>query len=62
VALVEFHVRVAAAPLTTAVGFAVSAAVGAVISVTVAVATLLAPPAPVQIKEYEVVAARAPVL
>jgi hypothetical protein len=51
VALVELHVSVAAAPLTTAVGFAVSVVVAAAITVIVAVTTLLAPPAPVQINE-----------
>ena len=36
--------------------------VGAGTTVTVAVATLLVPPVPVQVKEYDVVAVRAPVL
>lgn len=62
VALVELHVSVAVAPLSTAVGFAASIAVAAGITVTAAVTTLLAPPAPVQVNEYAVLAARAPVL
>ena len=51
VALVELHVSVEAAPLATEVGFAVSVTVGAGTTVTVAVATLLVPPAPLQLKE-----------
>jgi hypothetical protein len=62
VALVELHVNVDAAPLATEVGFAVNVTVGAGTTVTVAVATLLVPPAPVQVSEKDVVAARAPVL
>lgn len=61
VALVELQVSVEAPPLTTAVGFAASATVAAGVTVTTAVTTLLAPPAPVQVNEYEVVAASAPV-
>ena len=62
VALVELHVSVDAPPLTMDVGFAVSATVGAGTTLTVAVATLLVPPLPVQANEYAVVAMRAPVL
>jgi len=62
VALVELHVSVDAPPLTMDVGFAVSATVGAGTTLTVAVATLLVPPVPVQANEYAVVAMRAPVL
>jgi hypothetical protein len=51
VALVELHVRVEAAPLATEVGFAVNVTVGAGTTVMVAVATLLVPPAPVQVNE-----------
>ena len=50
-ALVELHVRVEAAPLVTEVGFAVNATVGAGTTVTVAVATLLVPPVPLQVSE-----------
>jgi hypothetical protein len=56
VALVELHASVEALPLATDIGFAVSVTVGACITVTVAVATLLVPSGPVQINEYEVVA------
>jgi hypothetical protein len=62
VALVELHVNVEAPPLAMDVGFAVSVTVAAGTTVTVAVATLLVPPAPVQISEYDVVAVIAPVL
>jgi hypothetical protein len=62
VALVELQVSVEAAPLTTAVGFAVSVAVGLGATVTVAVAAVLVPPAPVQVSEYVVLAVKAPVL
>jgi hypothetical protein len=62
VAFVELHVSVEAPPLATDVGFAVSVTVAAGTTVTVAVATLLVPPAPVQISEYDVVAVIAPVL
>ena len=51
VALVELHVSVEAPPLTTEVGFADSATVGAGTTVTVAVAALLVPPVPVQVNE-----------
>jgi len=60
VALVELQVRVEAAPLTTAVGFAVKEAVGSRI-VTVAVAAALVPPVPVQVSEYVVLAVSVPV-
>jgi hypothetical protein len=60
--LVELHVSVEAPPLATDTGFAVSVAAGVPGTVTVAVATLLVPPTPVQINEYELVAVRAPVL
>ena len=62
VALVEFQVSVDAPPLATEVGFAVRVTVGAGTTVTVAVATLLVPPAPLQLNEYDVVAVTAPVL
>ena len=62
VALVELHVNVEAPPLVTVVGFAVSVTVAAGTIVTVAVATPLAPPVPVQVNEYDVVAVSAPVL
>ncbi len=51
VALVELQVSIDAAPLRTAVGFAVSVAVGLGTTVTVAVAGVLAPPVPVQVNE-----------
>ena len=51
VAFVEFHVSVEAPLLATEVGFADSVTVGAVTTVTVAVATLLVPPAPLQVNE-----------
>jgi hypothetical protein len=62
VAWVELHVSVEAEPLVTELGFAVSVTVGRAPTVTVAVATLLVPPEPVQVSEYDVVAVRAPVL
>jgi hypothetical protein len=64
VALVELQVKVAAAPLATLVGLADSAAVGraCAATVTVAVAAVLVPPGPEQVKEYVVLAVRAPVL
>ena len=49
VALVELQVSVEAAPLTTAVGLAVSVAVGLGTMVTVAVAGVLVPPVPVHV-------------
>jgi hypothetical protein len=51
VAFVELQVNVDAAPLATDVGFAVNVTVGAGTTVTVAVATLLVPPVPVQVNE-----------
>jgi hypothetical protein len=62
VALVEFHVSVEAPPLPTEVGFAVNVTVGAGTTVTLALATLLVPPAPVQVNEYEPAIVREPVL
>ncbi len=62
VALVELHVSVEVPPLATDVGFAASVTVGACITVTMAVATLLMPFAPVQVSEYDVVTVRALVL
>jgi hypothetical protein len=64
VALVELQVNVEDPPLVVVVGLAVSMAVGTglVVTVTVAPAGVLVPPAPVQINEYVVVAVRAPVL
>jgi hypothetical protein len=62
VALVELQVSVDVPPLTIEVGLAVSMAVGLVAMVTVAVAAVLVPPAPVQVSEYVVLAVRAPVL
>ena len=51
VAFVEPQVNVEAPPLATVVGLAVSVTVGAGITVTLAVATLLVPPAPAQVTE-----------
>jgi hypothetical protein len=55
VAFVELHVNVEAAPLAMPLGETANVAVGtglaAVDTVTVAVATVLAPPAPVQTNE-----------
>ena len=62
VALVELHVSVEAPPLATEVGFAVSVTVAVPGTVTVVLAPLLTPLAPMQVKEYTVVAVRAPVL
>jgi hypothetical protein len=64
VALVELQVSVEAPPLMTVVGFASNAAVGtgAAVTATIAVATELTPPGPVQVSEYDVFAARTPVL
>ncbi|MGC2032509.1 MAG: hypothetical protein WA642_21005 [Steroidobacteraceae bacterium] len=63
VALVELQLSVEVPPAATRVGFAVKAAVGttAAATVTVAVATLLVPPAPLQVSEYDVVVVMAPV-
>ena len=60
--MVELQVNVEAVPLATEVGFAVNVTVGAGTTVTVAVATLLVPPAPLQLKEYDALAVRFPVL
>ena len=62
VALVALQVSVDVPPLAIVVGFAVSVAVGLGATVTVADAAVLAPPAPVQVSEYVVVAVKAPVL
>ena len=62
VALVELHVSVELPPLAMDVGFAVNATVGAGATVTVAVTTLLVPPVPLQLNEYDVVAVSALVL
>ena len=62
VALAELHVSEEAAPLAIEVGFAASVTAGVPGTVTVAVAILLVPPAPVHVNEYAVVAVRAPVL
>jgi hypothetical protein len=62
VALVELHVSVEAPPLAIDVGLAARLTVAAPAIVTVAVAIVLAPPAPLQINENDVVAVRAPVL
>jgi hypothetical protein len=51
VALVELHVSVEVPPLATEIGFAASVTVGVPGTVTVAVATLLVPPAPAQVNE-----------
>ena len=61
VALVEVHVSVEVPPLATESGFAASVTVGVPGTVTVAVATPLVPPAPVQVNEYEFVAVSAAV-
>jgi hypothetical protein len=61
VALVELQVRVEAAPLTTEAGFAVKEAVGSPRIVTVAVAAVLVPPAPLHVNEYVVLVVSAPV-
>ncbi len=62
VALVELHVSVEVPPLATEVGFADNVTVAVPGTVTVAVATLLVPPAPTQVKEYMVVVVSAPVI
>ena len=51
VAFVELQVSVDAVPLATEVGFAVNMTVGAGTTVTVAVATLLVTPVPLQVSE-----------
>jgi hypothetical protein len=51
VAFVELHVSVEVPPLAIKVGFAVNVTVGAGTTMTVAVATLLVPPTPLQLKE-----------
>jgi hypothetical protein len=62
VALVELHVSVDNPPLATVVGFAVNVAVAAGAMLTVALAGLLVPPAPLHVNEKVVAAVRAPVL
>jgi hypothetical protein len=62
VAWVELHVNREAPPLAMVVGLAVSVAVGAGAMLTVAVAGVLVPPAPVHVNEYVVLAVKAPVL
>jgi hypothetical protein len=62
VALVELHVSVAAPPLTTVEGAALSVAVGGAAMVTVTVATGLAPPGSVHVSEKVVSAVSAPVV
>ena len=62
VALVELHVSVELPPLAMDVGAAVNVTVGAGTTVTVAVAIELVPPVPLQVKEYDVLAVRFPVL
>jgi hypothetical protein len=62
VALVELQLSVDVPPGATMVGLAAKVAVGAAWTVTVAVAAALVPPGPLQVSEYDVVAARAPVL
>jgi len=64
VAFVELQVSVEVPPLAMVVGFAVSVAVGTglAVTVTVAAAGALVPPAPEHVKEYAVVAVRAPVV
>jgi hypothetical protein len=51
VAFVELHDNMEGVPLATATGFAVSKTVGVPGTVTVAVATLLVPPVPMQVSE-----------
>jgi hypothetical protein len=62
VALVELHVNVELPPLAMEVGLAVNVTVGAGTTVTVAVAIELVPPVPLQVKEYDALAVRFPVL
>ena len=62
VALLELHVSMEAPPLATMAGFAVSVTLAVPGTATVAVATLLVPPSPTQVKKYSVVAVSAPVL
>jgi hypothetical protein len=64
VALVELQVNVEVPPLAIVLGLAVSVAVGTGLAATVTVAALavLVPPEPVQVSEYAVSAANAPVL
>jgi hypothetical protein len=60
VAFVELHVSVEDPPLATVDGTAVKVAVGMI--ATVAVTGALVPPGPVQVREYDVLVVRAPVL
>lgn len=64
VALVEFHVKVAAPPVATLVGFAVKAAVGTAVATTATVTATagLTPPEPAQLSEYVAFVVSAPVL
>ena len=61
VASVELHVSVDFEREATLVGLAVKVAVGTGAMLTVALATALVPPGPVQVKEYDLLAERAPV-
>jgi hypothetical protein len=61
VALVELQVNVDVPPLAIVVGFAVSVAVGLGARVTLAVAAVLVPPVPVQVREYVTFTVSAPV-
>ena len=61
-AFVELHVSVEAPPPATEVGFADSATVGTGTTVTVAVAPLLVPPAPLQVNENAALEVSVPVL
>ena len=62
VALVELHVSVDAPPLAIEVGLAVNVTVAAGTTVTAAVTIELVPPVPLQVKEYDALAVRFPVL
>ena len=61
VALLELHVKVAAPPEATLVGFAVNVAVGTELTATVVAATARVPADPIQVSENVVSAIRAPV-
>ena len=61
-ALVELHVSVEDPPPAIGLGLAVSVATGTGAMLTVAVAGVLVPPAPVQVNEYVVLVVKAPVL
>ncbi len=62
VALVELQVSIEDPPLAMLKGFGINVAVGMVPIVTVAVAGVLVPPGPVQVRVYAALVVKMPVL